>query len=79
MKQSELKVWEVCDYIRLRHRAGAKRIVWGKHDGLLSFWKFVLASFPTELGYKLPDTPHGLTFMGLKHYVRASKINTKKQ
>ena len=76
MNQKEVNMSNVDDYIRNRKRVfnakacgGRLKIYWGK-KALEYFEAFVHASWPIEFGYKLPDTVHGLTYMGVKHYIR---------
>ena len=69
IKQKDINEVNVDDYIRERKKTNVKYIQWSKKS-FKFFKKFVIASYPTEFGFKLPKIFHGLSYLGLKHYLR---------
>lgn len=77
IKQSEITVINVDDFIRERKRSGAKYIRWTSKtafEALQEFWK---ANLPCSHGWfclcgngerNLIKKDNGMTFMGIKHY-----------
>lgn len=73
MKQKDLTMLDIDNYIIERARSGAKQIIWGRNKGLKSFYMFANTFYKTT--YK---QLHGLTCMGLKHYIRGERMAKNK-
>lgn len=70
MKDADITIANVDDFIRERKRNRARYIRWGK-NGARYFKRFVRAvCAPDEygIGFKVPKNLNGITFMGIKHY-----------
>ncbi len=70
MKQNEINAINVDDYIREQKTNGSKKIIWRNKNAIKIFRRFARAVYFHE-GYRLPHSfPHGVPFMGIKHYIK---------
>ena len=67
MKDKDITMFNVDDYIRERKRAGAKYIKWGT-NGIKQFRRFARIIYH-DISFRLPHSfPSGHVFMGIRHY-----------
>lgn len=70
LRQKDLSMLNIDDYIRQRVKSGAKSIMWGNH-GLKIISKY-LGCLTGTASFRISEI-HGLRFLGVKHYIRGYK------
>lgn len=74
MKQKDITMLNIDDYIREKARSGARKIIWGRNNGLKCFYRFVNALNKTTF-----KQLHGIVFMGLRHYIKGNVCSKKRK
>ena len=68
LKQKDITILNIDDYIIARKKSGTKSIIWGKHG--LTIFNAYLATLVGELH---PNKIHGALVFGMRHYIRNYK------